>query len=277
MKQRLLLLFFLCMGLGVVQAQVTCEPDTVGLPADFLINPLPYSADVNPGGGINKSAVAGVAYEYVLTFKTPPAFNVPGFGSIPVNSIELATEGALSNMPASFDYTCNPPNCIFEKDSIGCIAIFGTPLMAEAGATTTTYDIGVTTLVRTTLTDIPFTFPNTLFPGNYFLCVKANTDVPDCDFLMAANNDLVGRVAQMYNQPNPTSGLTDIVIQSNESGSFRLTVSDMLGRQLHGQVVKLIEGKNQFTFDASRLSDGMYIYTLSDGRARLSQKMIIRH
>ena len=277
MNLRLLLAFFLFLGFGQLTAQVTCEPDTVGLPEDFLINPLPYNAESNPTGGINTAAVVGAEFQYVLTFKTPPTFEVSGVGSFDVNSIELATEGALSNLPASMDYACNPPNCVFEKDSIGCLVIFGTPEMAEAGETSLVYDVGVTTLVSTTLTNIPFTFPNTLFPGNYFLCVKANDDVPDCEFLLADSDDLEGRVAGMFNRPNPAAGLTDIVINSNESGRFLLTVHDLLGRQLHGQVLELIEGTNQFTFDASELANGMYIYTLSDGRARLSRKMVVRH
>lgn len=277
MNQKLLLLFLFVLAFGALNAQVTCEPDTVGLPADFLINPLPYSVEGNPMGGIRTAAVVGEPYEFVVTFQTPATFDVGGIGSFDVNSIDLATEGALSNLPPSMDYVCNPPNCVFVKDSIGCLVVFGTPEMSEAGETSTTYDIGINTLVRTTLTDVPFSFPNTLFPGNYFLCVKANAEVPDCEFLLANNNDLAGRVAGMYNRPNPTSGLTEIVIESNESGRFLLSVSDMLGRQLHNQQLELIQGTNQFNFDASHLVDGMYIYTLSDGSARTSQKMMVRH
>lgn len=277
MNQKFLLLFLFVLAFGALNAQVTCEPDTVGLPEDFLINPLPYSVEGNPMGGIRTAAIVGEPYEFVVTFQTPATFEVGGIGSFDVNSIDLATEGALSNLPASMDYVCNPPNCIFEKDSTGCLVVFGTPEMAEAGETSTTYDIGINTLVRTTLVDVPFAFPSTLFPGNYFLCVKANAEVPDCEFLLASNNDLAGRVAGMYNRPNPTSGLTEIVIESNESGRFLLTVSDMLGRQLHNQPLDLIQGTNQFNFDASHLVDGMYIYTLSDGSARTSQKMMVRH
>lgn len=276
MKQRFLLSLLFMVGLGAIQAQVTCEPDTVGLPADFLINPLPYVAETNPDGGIDTAAIVGQPFEFVLTFKTPPTFDVAGVGSFDVNSIELATEGALGNLPASMDYVCNPPNCVFEKDSIGCVVVFGTPTIEEAGDVSTVYDVGVTTLVRTTLVDVPFTFPNTLFPGNYFLCVKATAETPDCEFLLAANNDLSDRVASMYNRPNPTSGMTEIVIESMESGRFLLTVSDLLGRQLHYQPINVIAGTNQFDFDASHLAEGMYIYTLSDGRARTSKKMMIR-
>ena len=276
MKQRFLLFFLFVLGLGSLHAQVTCEPDTVGLPEDFLINPLPYVMETNPDGGIDTAAIVNQEFEFVLTFKTPPTFEVGGVGSFEVNAIELATEGALSNLPASMDYVCNPPNCVFEKDSIGCVVVFGTPTMEEAGESSTVYDIGVTTLVRTSLTNIPFTFPNTLFPGNYFLCVKANAETPDCEFLMASNNDLSDRVARMYNRPNPSSGVTEIVIESMERGRFLLTVSDLLGRQLHYQPIEVMAGTNQFEFDASHLAEGMYIYTLSDGRARTSQKMMIK-
>lgn len=276
MKQRLLLFFLFVLGLGSLSAQVTCEPDTVGLPDDFLINPLPYVMETNPTGGIDTPAIVDQSFEFVLTFKTPPTFDVAGVGSFDVNSIELATEGAFTNLPASMDYTCNPPNCIFEKDSIGCVVVFGTPEMAEAGEGSTVYDVGVTTLVRTTLVDVPFTFPNTLFPGNYFLCVKASAETPNCEFLLADNNDLSDRVARMYNRPNPASGVTEIVVESMESGPFLLSVSDLLGRQLHYQPVDIVAGSNVFQFDASHLAEGMYIYTLSDGRARTSKKMMIR-
>lgn len=275
MKQKFLLLFAFILGLGAVNAQ-TCDPDTTGLPAGFLIDPLPYIAETNPTGGIDTPAIVGQPFEFVLTFATPATFDVAGLGTFDVNSIELATEGALSNLPASMDYACNPPNCVFEKDSIGCVVVFGTPMMDEAGDGSTVYDIGVTTLVRTTLVDVPFTFPNTLFPGNYFLCVKATAETPNCEFLLADNNDLSDRVARMYNRPNPASGFTEIVIESMESGQFLLTVSDMLGRQLHYQPIDIIAGTNQFEFDASHLAEGMYIYTLSDGQARTSQKMMIR-
>lgn len=275
MKQKFLLFFVFMLGLGAINAQ-TCEPDTTGLPEDFLISPLPYVAETNPTGGIDTAAIVGQPFEFVLNFATPATFEVAGVGTFDVTAIELATEGALSNLPASMDYACNPPNCVFEKDSIGCVVVFGTPMMDEAGDGSTVYDIGVTTLVRTTLVNVPFTFPNTLFPGNYFLCVKATAETPDCEFLLAANNDLSERVARMYNRPNPTSGFTEIVIESMESGRFLLTVSDMLGRQLHYQPIDVIAGTNQFNFDASHLAEGMYIYTLSDGRARTSQKMMIR-
>ncbi len=276
MKQRFLLLFLFTLGFGSIHAQTTCEPDTAGLAEDFLINPLPYVLETNPTGGIDTPAIVGQPFEFVLTFATPAEFDVSGVGSFAVNSIELATEGAITNLPASMDYTCNPPNCIFEKDSIGCVVVFGTPTMEEAGDGSTVYDIGVTTLIRTTALNIPFTFPNALFPGNYFLCVKATPETPDCEFLLASDNDLSDEVAYMYNRPNPTSGFTEIVIESMESGRFLLTVSDMLGRQLHYQPVDIIAGTNQFNFDASHLAEGMYIYTLSDGRARTSKKMMIR-
>lgn len=275
MKQKFLLLFAFILGLGALNAQ-TCDPDTTGLPEGFLIDPLPFIQETNPTGGIDTPAIVGQPFEFVLTFATPATFDVAGLGTFDVNSIELATEGALSNLPASMDYACNPPNCVFEKDSIGCVVVFGTPMMDEAGDGSTVYDIGVTTLVRTTLVDVPFTFPNTLFPGNYFLCVKATAETPNCEFLLADNNDLSDRVARMYNRPNPTSGFTEIVIESMESGQFLLTVSDMLGRQLHYQPIDVIAGTNQFNFDASHLAEGMYIYTLSDGQARTSQKMMIR-
>jgi len=80
----------------------------------------------------------------------------------------------------------------------------------------------------------------------------------------------------MQNYPNPFNPLTQITFQIPESGLVKLKVYDALGNE----VVTLIDavvnaGIHEVNFDASKLTSGVYIYTLFAGDFIRSNKMIL--
>ena len=159
-------LFIFLLGKVSVNAQ-GCLPD-LELPDSIIISPVPYDPDTFPDGGIPDTACVALAYEFTFTLQTPPTI-ATDLGEFPIVSIDIASQEGVSNLPASFDYVCDPPNCEFKADSIGCLRIFGTAEPGEEG----TYDLGLEALVRTGIIDIPITFPDpALIPGNYFLFVR---------------------------------------------------------------------------------------------------------
>jgi len=98
----------------------------------------------------------------------------------------------------------------------------------------------------------------------------------DSEFCMtASNDDLLGTFVQMKNVPNPTQGFTQIQLNSTITSELDFQVFDLLGKEVHRQQVQIFEGANNFEFDGSRLSDGIYIYSVSNQDGRLSNKMII--
>jgi hypothetical protein len=78
------------------------------------------------------------------------------------------------------------------------------------------------------------------------------------------------------NYPNPFNPSTMISYNLIESGMTRLTVFDMLGRE----VAVLVDqnqsaGTYQVSFDASGLPTGMYLYRLQSGTRSLTGKMLL--
>ena len=68
---------------------------------------------------------------------------------------------------------------------------------------------------------------------------------------------------------------TTIEMTSLVSGDFQFKVMDMAGRVVQQQPIQLQVGYNAFQLDVNDLNNGMYLYTLSDGRAMIFEKMIV--
>jgi hypothetical protein len=78
------------------------------------------------------------------------------------------------------------------------------------------------------------------------------------------------------NYPNPFNPTTVISYQLSASSSVDLRVYDILGREVASLVHGMqVAGKYTVSFDASRLSSGMYIYRLVAGQFSVSRKMLL--
>jgi hypothetical protein len=82
------------------------------------------------------------------------------------------------------------------------------------------------------------------------------------------------RLGQNY--PNPFNPSTTITFELPKSSDVRLTVFDLLGREVAVLVNERREaGGHAATFDASALSSGVYVYRLEAGGAVLSRKCLL--
>ncbi|MEK6571791.1 MAG: T9SS type A sorting domain-containing protein, partial [Bacteroidota bacterium] len=78
------------------------------------------------------------------------------------------------------------------------------------------------------------------------------------------------------NYPNPFNPSTQIKFTLPEAGMTSLKVYDMLGREVATLVEEsLAAGGYTATFDASKLSSGVYAYVLTSRGYRLSNKMVL--
>ena len=267
----LLTLIIFSWGLQAQQIdQCTVDPvfqDT--LPGVY---PFPYDADLNPDGGITDTACLNEFFQFVFTLVVSDTITISGT-QIPIDSIVLNTEGAISNLPQGIDYTCNPPTCSFAKNTQGCVVVYGKATDAS--------DIGDHELSISGFLFSPFTpqgaplqFPNPdLAPGSYTLSV-AEQGSPSCTIWTDVNEPL-SQIESFRNLPNPFSGTTTLEIITKEAGEYTFTLSDLMGRQVATRKLSLVQGLNHWTFDATDLKPGMYIYTLSDGHSRVSRRMIV--
>ena len=94
-------------------------------------------------------------------------------------------------------------------------------------------------------------------------------------------NDLIVSVSPitdglLENYPNPFNPSTSIQYKIAESNHVTLKVYDVLGRVVATLVDGYIEdGNHSVTFDASRLSSGIYFYELRAGHFRSVKKMLL--
>ncbi len=217
--------------------------------------------------GIQDTACIGSYFEFTLSVKTPAT--VLG---IPVISIALPVQNGVNNLPAGMAYVCEPPNCVFPKDSLSCIKLFGTPSNpADVGQK----DLTLTLTVNTAVIQVPLPYPNPqLDPGgHYYLHVKPAGST-GC-FVPNSTREAGAPIAAMYSIPNPTSGFAQIQVSSAQTGAFDFRVMDMTGRVVHRERVLIYQGDNTLHFDGSTLPAGMYLYSLSNGAEAVTQKLVI--
>jgi photosystem II stability/assembly factor-like uncharacterized protein len=78
------------------------------------------------------------------------------------------------------------------------------------------------------------------------------------------------------NYPNPFNPVTRIRFDIPVTGDVKFMVYDILGKQVELLVdEKLSTGSYEYTFNASRLSSGVYFYTLRTDKAVLTKKMLL--
>ena len=78
------------------------------------------------------------------------------------------------------------------------------------------------------------------------------------------------------NYPNPFNPSTNITFKLPKNGNVTLKVFNTLGQQVATLVnADYVAGTHTVNFDASSLSSGVYIYTLSSGDFLAAKKMIL--
>ncbi|TNE72656.1 T9SS type A sorting domain-containing protein [bacterium] len=119
----------------------------------------------------------------------------------------------------------------------------------------------VQALVNKYATDYPNSLPR------YFPDITSNESI---------NFESPVGFALNQNYPNPFNPSTQIEFTLNKAGFARLTVFDMLGREVKTLVnTQLSQGTHSFQFDANNLASGMYIYRLDIAGQSLTRKMTL--
>jgi len=259
MKKLLLFaLMFTLIG-GTMQAQ-ECVPDPDIDPTMVGVFPLPDTVD-SPTSSLAPACV-GSPYEMVFTAVVPASITNP----IPLDLTSVRLD-SIVGLPDGLSYDCEPGDCIFLGNTIGCLVINGTP--TEEG----TFDM----IVYTTVNDVlPITFPGALLDGQYriFVCPEGLCfDAPNC--VVGTDDVFKSTLGMRQNVPNPFSDITNIVMDSEVSGNFDFKVFNLTGKMVHSEQVDILVGENTITFDGSRLDEGMYFYSIGQGRNIATKRMVI--
>lgn len=241
-----------------VQSQ-NCLPDSIYRDSSAGVYPKPVSP-TNPNGGINKKACINKPYEFVFTVVVPDTVVVPAFPSpIALEKVAIDTVNAITGLPKGISYACNPPDCVFNKNTSGCLVLRGT-------ATTDNTPGDFKPIIKMTLTinlGIPFPYvteyPGPAFPGEYILTLVSEQDCASASH----QEDLVIN----YWFPNPSSGQL-----TNKSNSIeQIKVMDTQGRIIQ------FNKNSKNTIDLNTLNNGGLFYIQwIDGSKLLTQQIVIK-
>lgn len=256
--KKTLLLSLLCLLTGSLYLNAqTCMRDSSIYGTDTLLSPTTWTPQ-NMAYNLDLACI-GHAYDQSITFNVPATYQ-----NLPLSSVSIATTGAISHLPTGVTYSCDPPNCVFPANSLGCILLYGTP--AASNPAPDTLDLGITVSVNFQFGSLPLEFP--IGDEHYYMILQTAA----CP---VGTNDLNGHIASVRNVPNPFTTMTQIEVGSYLAGKFRFEVFDLLGQRVYDDQIRLEEGLNKFSFDAGYLANGSYIYTISNPEGKVSRLMVI--
>lgn len=260
----LLPLVLLLVGSAQLSAQ-NCEP-VEELADTVVVFPLPYQEDF-PERGIQDTACVGADYVTTLQIQIPETFTI-GTTEVALVSVEVQDDGVL-NLPESFSFACNPPDCVFPAGEIGCIDVFGNANPGDEGM----YDLQISVAINTALGPLPYTLPDgVLVTGNYFFFVKEEGN-PNC---LVDAREVVENAFDLRIQPNPFSDYADVFVNLPTGGEYELSVYNAVGSLVQERTVDLVTGANSFQFDGSNLPMGMYVFRLQRGNEAASGRLMIQ-
>ena len=269
--QKFVLTFFsvLLLGLAANAQFGICTPDET-LGGDTLLVPLPYDPIDRPDGGISDSACLNTQFQFNFQFAIPDSFSYNG-NNLDVDSFRLT---GLGDLPEGMSFSCTP-DCTFEDQTVGCVALFGVP--------TNPAEIGTIQLLITgqgffngSTFPLTLSFPDASIPeftGSYDLTILEQDD-SRCT-IFSGSWDPLPELNSLTAVPNPATGSTQLVLNSEVSGEFELTVRNIIGAQIAHRSIRLTPGENRIDLDLSDYSSGLYLYSIRRGGSVATGRLIV--
>ena len=270
MLKKLTLMAVCGLYLIALKAQTpACTPNKLYQDSTSGVYPSPRTSS-NPNGGINKAACLSTAYNFTFTIKVDTTITVSGV-TLSLDSVTLATSGAIQGLPGGLSYACNPPNCVFKKKTIGCAIIQGIiadtdkvkdyPLIITGKAC-----VGFLGCVTQT-----FGGPNSAFPGDYTITVlpkgssKCTTPTEEVRQL----------VTGLKVQPNPASEAIRISFNVQQAGEYIFRIVNLMGANVIENKTVFVAGENELSLNIPQLNNGLYFYSLSKDNQTISEKFVV--
>lgn len=277
MKRLLLTLLAVVFVYGATELQAQCTPDPDLAGADAGVYPLPD--DIGSTTSVLDTGCIGLDYYQLFTAVVPETIEVELTPGNPLTAQLISVELTdIESLPPGVDsYVCDPPDCKFLQNSTGCVAFTGTPTTAgtffPVVKTKGTFDIGTGPIT------LDVSFPSQageleIYPGEYKITVL-DSNSPDAACTVSTEDVIEDRLGVRQNIPNPFNTITNITVDSKESGLYEFKVFSLVGEMVHNETINFSSGENTIIFDGSLLNSGMYFYTVGQGSDVVTKRMVV--
>lgn len=245
---------------SAVAASAQCTPDpsvNSGISPDTVTN--------------MQVAWTGQSYNEVFTFVVPTDTTYNGF-PVTIDDIVLMDVTGLPSQ-GNFDYACDISNCTFPGGSKHCANVFSTtnPTNSQIGSYSLTIvaDAHVTNSMFGINNQSYYTLSGSYieYDGYYLIIADGATQ--------GIQQVGIGQMKSLIAYPNPTNGNTTVEFAMGYDTEVTFTVANLLGEVVNRQMLSAPRGLNRINFDASDLSNGIYLYTITDGKNTISKKLIV--
>jgi hypothetical protein len=236
MKKTILLSLFL-LFICAVQAQ-NCSPDTT------ITKPGIYPEYLDTG-------MVGQAYEHVFQILSIKDTMVPFGPNIVTATVDSISIDSIVGIPASFSYGCEPANCVYTWENVGCAKLSGTP---------TTGDIGTHPL------EIHVTYYASY--GSFKIPVQDTID--EFSLVIESSASGVSSIIRsgLIISPNPSHSGIFYIQSSSLISEFR--IYDAQGQVLQVEELNGING----SFDISSMPRGIYFLELITDSGRSVHRLM---
>lgn len=250
MKNMGLLLFTFLLWMSAQQMSAQCTPDP-GCVDDTVPGQIcPASL---PDGTISSP------YSQVLTIIPPSSADLPLIGTVTITKIVLTS---IANLPPGISFQSNSTGNIFMVGTKYCVLLSGTP------TDTGTYHLIITAEAYFTFLGIPTHQPYS-DSTTYSIKIKSvNSDVAE---LISHEHFFVPEL------PNPFTSSDKIRVNSYISQPLALHIFNCFGQKVYEEKSNAVTGDYYFNFNGAGFSNGIYIYSISNGNRNYTGRLILTY
>jgi hypothetical protein len=264
------------------------------------------SATCTPRASVPDSAGLDPNWQGLPCIKRSTPYNeviyIQNFGAVSSSvSVEWLEVNEIRNVPngltASFSYPAANPVRRLLANETGCIEISGTTTDPKGD-----YALGIVVCVKLNLFANPLCGPadslvaqlSSLVPNLpnfdfYLRVIEANESCPDTNLVGTAQSGGVTvvptanavsvtelkSVSGVSIYPNPMSSKAVVSFVSSEEGKYTARLLDVMGKEVYAETLNVTVGGNNFELNKNSLPTGVYIFTMSDGKAALTRRVVI--
>ncbi len=244
MKKYLAFLLLLTIVIWGNNLSAQCTPDPSCVDS---LNPGEICPEDLPDGEV------GVPYSQVVTI-IPPYESDLGSGTVTIHHITIT---GVDNMPPGLTYQANATD-MFPYNSY-CVLISGTPTTAG------TYNLGVRVIPYISILGNPVATPEQTDDTSLVIVINESATIKDF------NNK---EFSLLGNIPNPFYSTSRIGFHNNTSETVELKVFNILGEKVYSEKTRSHTGDNYFRFNGEKLTKGVYIFSVTNGKKAYTKQLI---